>query len=415
MCYRGDFTLCCIWLRGRKPRAADGSTGPASGGARGTGRADFQCDGVAGDGRAARGQSEPVQHRSRAALGKTYVTGVLSGIGFGQTNPVPAGVPFNRTWDADVSNGLVAIQKTDGVFQYFLQAGAYSLPVVGVPYTDAAHSNSALYGPLPQAYVKIVPNDTWSIEAGKLPTLIGEEYTFTFENLNIERGLLWNQENVFNRGLQLNYTIGPVALALSWNDGFYSDDFTYLTGSATWTATPSDTFILAGGGNTTTTTVSTSATPGLANNQQMYDLSWTHTMGPWTFNPYIQYTHVDAIPQLGTTTSGSTYGAALLVNYSFDSSAMVGGMSLNGFSLPFRLEYISSDGSVTTGPNLLGYGAGSKAWSLTITPTYQYKIFFARVEASYVGVDRSVPSLAFGSLGNDKSQFRGLVEAGFVF
>jgi len=30
--------------------------------------------------------------------------------------------------------------------------------------------------------------------AAKLPTLIGAEYTFTFENMNIERGLLWNQE-----------------------------------------------------------------------------------------------------------------------------------------------------------------------------------------------------------------------------
>ena len=44
----------------------------------------------------------------------------------------------------------------------------------------------------------------FSAEVGALPTLIGAEYTFSFENMNIERGLLWNQENAVNKGIQLN-------------------------------------------------------------------------------------------------------------------------------------------------------------------------------------------------------------------
>ncbi|HVC52265.1 MAG TPA: outer membrane beta-barrel protein [Stellaceae bacterium] len=358
-------------------------------------------------------------------LGKTYITGELTGIGFGQTNPTSAasalgaGIPANRTWEADLSNGMVQIQKTDGLFQYFIQAGGYSFPVLGVPYADASHTTSNTFGLLPQAYVKLVPNDNWSIEAGKLPTLIGAEGTYTFQNMNIERGLLWNQENIFNRGVQINYSTGPLALSLSWNDGFYSNDYTYLTGAATWTFNSTNSLTFAGGGNTATTTTTipsaTGPVAGIFNDQQMYDISFLHTSGPWTLNPYIQYTHAPAVPALGTTTSGSTYGAALLVDYTFDSSTMLGGMSLGGFSLPFRAEYISSDGSTATGPNLLGYGAGSKAWSLTITPTYQYKIFFTRVEASYVGADKTAPGSVFGFSGNDKSQFRGLIEAGFLF
>ncbi|MGT2492307.1 outer membrane beta-barrel protein [Cupriavidus basilensis] len=51
-----------------------------------------------------------------------------------------------------------------------------------------------------------------------------------------------------------------------------------------------------------------------------------------------------------------------------------------GFKLPVRLEYIGSTGSAAGGaPNLL-YGPGSAAWSFTVTPTYQYKRFFARAE-----------------------------------
>ena len=40
-------------------------------------------------------------------------------------------------------------------------------------------------------------------------------------------------------------------------------------------------------------------------------------MGPWSINPYIQYTSLPAVKALGTATSGSTLGAALLVNYTF--------------------------------------------------------------------------------------------------
>ena len=68
-----------------------------------------------------------------------------------------------------------------------------------------------------------------------MPTLIGAEYTFTFQNMNIERGLLWNQEPAISRGAQLNYTADPLAFSFSWNDGFYSNQFTWLTGSLAYT------------------------------------------------------------------------------------------------------------------------------------------------------------------------------------
>ena len=41
--------------------------------------------------------------------------------------------------------------------------------------------------------------------------------------MNIERGLLWNQENAVNRGIQANYSAGPVAISVSWNDGMLSN------------------------------------------------------------------------------------------------------------------------------------------------------------------------------------------------
>jgi hypothetical protein len=84
----------------------------------------------------------------------------------------------------------------------------------------------------------------------------------------------------------------------------------------------------------------------------------------------------------------------------------------DNFSLPVRAEYIRSSGNATDGSaNLLGFGAGSKAWSLTVTPTYQYKIFFARAELSYVGIDTA----AFGKNADKKNQVTGLLETGIMF
>jgi Putative beta-barrel porin-2, OmpL-like. bbp2 len=341
-------------------------------------------------------------------LGKTYITGALTGMGFVQNNTTTGGTPAHRDTGADVTNAMVDIQKTDGFFQYFIQGGIYSFPVIGQAYTDAAHTTTNNFGPLPQAYVKLAPTDSFSVQAGKLPTLIGEELPFTYENLNIQRGLLWNQENLFNRGVQGNYSVGPVSFSVSWNDGFYTNRYTYLTGLVSWAVTSSDTLILAGGGNLKT--INTSA--GALGNEQQVDLSYTHTMGQWMFNPYIQYTHVPACPVCSTpnTTDGSTVGLALLMNYSFDSSSQ-----LAGVSLPARFEYITTSGSATTGPNLL-YGQGSNAWEITVTPTYQYKIFFLRSELSYISAGGSnTAGNAFGDTGNQKDQFRALAEAGFVF
>ena len=79
--------------------------------------------------------------------------------------------------------------------------------------------------------MKLVPGKNTNILIGILPTLIGAEYTFSFQNMNIERGLLWNQENAITRGVQINQTMGKFTASLSYNDGFYSNRYNWLSGS----------------------------------------------------------------------------------------------------------------------------------------------------------------------------------------
>lgn len=113
---------------------------------------------------------------------------------------------------------------------------------------------------------------------------------------------------------------------------------------------------------------------------------------------------------IGNLEAASTTGAAVLVNYTFDAKS-----DLAGLSLPVRLEWITSSGSMTDGSPSLLYGAGSKAWSITGTPTYQYKIFFIRGELSYVEATSMTSGSGFGSHERNTYQTRALIETGVLF
>ncbi len=334
-------------------------------------------------------------------LTKFDINGIVSGIGLVQNNTTSA----DRTDRADVSNAFAIIQKADGPVQFYLQAGAYSIPALGTPYISAGKAIDGLYGPLPVAYLKFAPNDSFSIEAGNLPTLIGAEYTFTFENMNIERGLLWNQENAVNRGVQLNYAQGPLSASLSWNNGFYSNSYTWLTGSLAWAIDSANTLSVVGGGNLGFSKFSNFATPLLQNNSQIYNVIYTYNASPWIVTPYFQWTYVPKNDQIGVLKSTSTIGGAILASYAVTDQ----------FFIAVRGEYIGSTGNSTDGSANLLYGPGSSAWSLTATPTYQYRNYFVRGEVSYVHAENYTSGDVFGSLGTNPSRVVGALETGLFF
>ena len=336
-------------------------------------------------------------------LGKLDFNGAFSGIGIVQNHPVRAS--GDRTDRADISNAQIIIQKPDGLVQFYLQAGAYDIPALGTPLVPAGKALSDLYGPLPVAYLKIAPSNNFSIMAGNLPTLIGAEYTFTFENINIERGLLWNQENAINRGVQLNYNVGPLSAALSWNNGFYSKSYTWLWGSLTYALNSTNSLTAVGGQNLGFSKFSNFAAPATLNNSGIYDLIYTYNASPWIIQPYFQWTYVPHNSEIGVLKSTSTLGGAILASYTLTDNVFMAA----------RAEYIGSTGSTTDGAANLMYGPGSRAWSLTLTPTYQYKKFFFRPEVSFVQAMNYTSGDVFGSEGKNPAQVRGLIETGFIF
>jgi len=332
-------------------------------------------------------------------FGQLDVTGVLSGMGMVQGNWFPGDRPSH--WD--LSNGQVFVQKTTGWWQFYVQAGAYNIPALGAPFLSTADAVSELYGPVPVAYLKLAPGKNTSILIGALPTLMGAEYTFDFENMNIERGLLWNQENAVNRGIQVNQILGKFTASLSWNDGYYSNRYSWLSGSLTYANGPHS-LAFSAMGNLGETAFRTAATP-VQNNGSMYAVIYTYTKGNWVLQPYFQYGDVPTNLKIGVAQGASTRGAAVLLNRNFK----------HGFSLAGRTEYISSTGSLAEGSVNLLYGPGSSAWSVTLTPTFVDHAFFIRGEFSLVGAEDSTPGDAFGPAGLDRKQPRGVIEAGFMF
>ena len=334
-------------------------------------------------------------------MGKLYVNGIVTGFSQFQTNHVPG----DDSAQATLSNGQVFIQRADGKVQYYIQAGVYTMQALSAPFVNAQDTMKNFYGPVPVAYLKLQAAKNTQFVIGSLPTLMGAESTFTYQNFNIERGIVWNQENAINRGIQVNQTLGKyLSAAVSWNDGYYSNRYSWLSGSATLTKGP-HVLVYDGMGNLGQTKFETAATP-IQNNGYMHAVIYTYTKGPWIVSPYFQYGKLPTNAKVGVLKATSATGGALNVSYAFKS----------GFSLPARVEYLTSSGSTTDGSvNMLGFGAGSSGTTFTATPTYQKGGVFVRGDLAWVHATDYTPGSVFGTTGTEGDQFRGVLEFGFIF
>ncbi|MDP9050185.1 MAG: porin, partial [Acidobacteriota bacterium] len=158
-------------------------------------------------------------------------------------------------------------------------------------------------------------------------------------------------------------------------------------------------------GNAGQTVFQTAATP-IQNNSYMHTVIYTYANGPWIVQPYFQYQNLPTNLKVGVPKATSSTGGALTVSYAFKS----------GFSLPVRYEYLTSSGTPIDGSvNLLGFGAGSAGTTFTATPTYQKGGMYLRSDLAYVHASKYTIGNVFGPTGTNESQFRGVLEFGFIF
>ncbi len=343
-------------------------------------------------------------------LGNMTISPVVTGFGVSQTNS-----KSNDTASAaDISNAQLLFQKNTGTVQFFVQTGIYSIYELGAPYQHANTYTTNTFGYVPQAYVSFVPDANWSISAGKLSAMGGYEANFSYQNLNIERGLLWGQTNSISMGMQVNHTEGDLSMAFTWNDGSYSGKYNWLGATLSYQAGEAHTLTASWVGAISPNDKDTVTTPLLQNNSQVFNLIYKYDKERWMVVPYLQYTVIAANPSIGIQDAHQTYGAALLMNYRLQSSSSSDQVA-SRVSLPVRFEYLRTSGGSSPGEPTLLFGPDSSAWSITVTPTYQFDQYFLRLETSYVRALNAQPEMAFGPTGMKNSQVRVMAEIGLLF
>jgi hypothetical protein len=339
-----------------------------------------------------------VLHAVFSATG-AYTSGV-NAIGSFDT---PTGA--DRSSRFNVSNALAILTKSAGILQFALQAGAYSLPTIGIAgnKTIQTNANTDLFGPVPLAYAEYVPNGNFNVSAGILASLTGAESTFTYLNWNVQRGAVWNVENAVSRGVRASWTSSKAVVTLGANDGFYSGKYGAAEAAVNLTLDPSDSLLFVWlkpnvrtPGNPTTSVA----------NKELLNLVYTRTHGNLQIAPYVLWARSPSTPSLGYTNSESAFGAALLANLTFAPK----------FSTAFRIESLhngSSPGDTSANADLIGYGPGSGISTWTVTPAWNlgHGAYF-RVDFSHAHVTGAAPSLAFNKDGNSPNQSRVVLELG---
>jgi len=337
------------------------------------------------------------------------IGGIFSGFG-SQTNGVNAtgsfassnGIDGNSR--IDISNLLITANKTTGTFRYSVIVGEYAFPTLGqaLNATLQPRTNTQLYTLVPVAYVQFVPNARFSISAGKLPALLGQESDFTYQNLNVQRGVGWALEPTVSRGARITFANSKFAANLEYNDGFYTGSHRAFEGSIgwQWDASGSAQFAVV---------IPQNGTPGNATapiaNKREYDFMVTKQYGRLQLLPYVLEVDSPQSTALAYSSDEHVLTGAFLANYAFS----------DRLSLATRIENVANsslpnDGSVNA--DMIGYGAGSAAQTFTVTPQYKNGHMFARAEYSRVSLGAFTAGLGFGPHGTGAVQSSTLFEVG---
>ncbi|MFZ8786184.1 porin [Thermocrinis sp.] len=322
-------------------------------------------------------------------IGTINVSGALSVYTIHSNNKI--GEDEKKT-HYDAGSAIISLSKSAEPFGFTLIGGAYALPVVGVGLSKTSEYTDP---PIPVAYVEYSPMKGLSIQAGKLPTIIGYESALTYLNNNIQRGLVWNMQPVIHNGVRLTYSTDLFFVKLGVNDGFYTlsttDPKPALEASLGLTPIKDGSIalnVLLPDKDSTT-------------NKREINLVASYTLDKLSLGADLLYVEAPRSEKAGVLEKAKASGVALHLSY-----------DLKPFKLSGRIEYVkdnSDAGLGTEGIDLVGIGDGNKGWTFTVTPAYTHGPLFLRGELSYVKADKEF------TVNGKKNQTRIGVEVGFMF
>jgi hypothetical protein len=366
-------------------------------------------------------------------LGPLELSGGLDGYGFYQT-----GTGGNSVLATDRSNGinvgsaLVELQKNSGVLQFTIEVGSNGGTTTLGARPLQTSINIYSTGPLYAGYVTLAPKGSpVTISAGMMVSLEGYEGATDWSNPVQLTTAIFGVQNMNSRGVNLNYTKGPISATVMYGDGYNTGVFNFLQALVSYTINSSNTFNVYYGGNLGQTGLNAKtygsalcsygqtcgATVGTFgpqfDNSQLVGAYYSYTMGNLNLVPEVQYQVAKANAKLGIYKQTSNFGAALFETYTFGKSP---------YSLGGWIEYFDSHGSAlnqAAGSDNWFLGPNSEAIGLAVAPTWQYKYLFARANAGFIyllnnkGADGF--TYGYGANGDGRAEFTGTLEAGVLF
>ena len=209
-------------------------------------------------------------------------------------------------------NGLVKLEKPDGLFQFTIEAGAVNSLTLGTkPKAPTVQKWST--GPFRTAYVTVAPTPNFSISAGQLGSLEGYESAVDWKNFNMLTTSLWEVENAQSVGVSATYTYERLTGTIVFSDGFDTNVWNYLQLLASYSINDDNNLTLFGAtnlgatglgagfyGNATRPYSSTTvASAGAANfvNSSVVGGYYSFTTGNLTLVPEVQYVWSRKIPR----------------------------------------------------------------------------------------------------------------------
>ena len=319
-------------------------------------------------------------------------------------------------------NGLVKLQKPDGLIQFTIEAGAVNSLTLGSRPKGPTVENWST-GPFRSAYVTLEPTPNFSVSVGQIGSLEGYESGIDWKNFNMLTTALWDVENAQSVGVSATFTYGRFVGKVVFSDGFDTNVWNYLQLLASYSIDDNNSLTLFGATNLGTTGLganfygsasrsyssTTVASAGAANfvNSSVLGGYYSVTAGKLTLVPEVQYVWSTRNPSVGLTDYSSHFGAALFVNYQFGESP---------FSLGGWLEYFTSNG-----PNSWFLNPGAQGFGMAVGPTWSpdwaKKHLFVRGEAGVLHLTTvgASGSVGYGSSETGRNQATFLAEIGVLF
>ncbi len=351
-------------------------------------------------------------------LGTLQLSGGVDGYAYGQTGTSPHGAPGgsaagDSATGVNLSNAMIGLQKTSGVFQFTLDLGAVNgLPTLGLAYPKASlkvYRASPVY----LGYITIAPANTpFTISIGQINSLEGYEGGLDWQNANIFTSAMWFISNQNSLGVSGTYAKGPLSVSVAYGDGWDTRVFNFLQASVTYTIDSANSLDVYYGGNLGRTggnaityfQMPVGAAPYLVNSQTFgaYD---AYTRGNLTLVPELQYVYAKPDQRVSIAKYTGNFSAALFADYGFGASPY----SLGAMASYF--DNVGAQGNWYIAPRAAGFG-------VELTPTWQHKAFFARLSVGYVyllNTGKGTGYPAYGTAGNGRNVLQSAFEAGILF